>query len=502
MTQATHEDRERWAERARRLTLPCGLFVDGAMCQALSGETLPVYNPATGTVLAQMALAGKEDVDRAVAGARAAFADGRWRKVSPRERGRRLLHLAALLEAHRDELALLETLCVGKPIADSLAVDLRAAARTFAWYGEAADKVYDQLAPVPPEALAMVTREPLGVVAAVVPWNFPLHMAAWKVAPALATGNSVVLKPAEQSPLSALRLGELAMEAGIPPGVLQVVCGDGPTTGAALGLHDDVDCVAFTGSTEVGKLFLGYAGASNMKRVWLECGGKTAHVVFADCPDLSRAAAAAADAIFFNQGEMCSAGSRLLLDAAIASPFLELLMEQARRYEPGDPLDPATRMGALVSAAQLERVLGSIRQAQADGARLLTGGRQCRQETGGWFVAPTIFDGVEPRSVLAQEEVFGPVLAVLSFRGEAEALAIANGTLYGLAAAVWTADLNRAHRFARELRAGTVWVNCFEEGDMTVPFGGFGHSGFGRDKSLHALDKYTDLKTTWMALAP
>jgi acyl-CoA reductase-like NAD-dependent aldehyde dehydrogenase len=502
MTQSNHAEREHWAERARSMTLPCGLFVDGQLQEALSDTTLPVFNPATGAVLAQMALAGQIDVDRAVAGARAAFAEGRWRKVPPRERGRRLLHLSALIEAHRDELALLETLCVGKPIADSLSVDLRAAARTFAWYGEAVDKVYDQLAPVPANALAMVTREPLGVVAAVVPWNFPLHMAAWKVAPALATGNSVVLKPAEQSPLSALRLGELAIEAGIPPGVLQVVCGDGPTTGAALGLHGDVDCVAFTGSTEVGKLFLGYAGASNMKRVWLECGGKTAHVVLADCPDLKRAAAAAADAIFFNQGEMCSAGSRLLLDAAIAGPFMELLVEQARRYAPGDPLDPGTRMGALVSTEQLERVLGYIRQAQADGARLVTGGRRCLEETGGWFVEPTIFDGVDPRSPLAQEEVFGPVLAVMTFRDEAEALAIANGTPYGLAAAVWTADLNCAHRLARELRAGTVWVNCFEEGDMTVPFGGFGQSGFGRDKSLHALDKYTDLKATWVALAP
>ena len=502
MTQSNHAERERWAERARSMTLPCGLFLDGAMREAHSGITMPVFNPATGKELAPMALAGQEDVDRAVAGARAAFAEGRWRKVPPRERGRRLQDLSALIEAHRDELALLETLCVGKPIADSLNVDLRAAARTFAWYGEATDKIYDQLAPVPDNALAMVTREPLGVVAAVVPWNFPLHMAAWKVAPALATGNSVVLKPAEQSPLSALRLGELAIEAGIPPGVLQVVCGDGLTTGAALGLHGDVDCVAFTGSTEVGKLFLGYAGASNMKRVWLECGGKTAHVVLADCPDLKRAAAAAADAIFFNQGEMCSAGSRLLLDAAIAGPFMELLVEQARRYAPGDPLDPGTRMGALVSTEQLGRVQGYIRQAQVDGARLVTGGRRCLQETGGWFVEPTIFDGVDPRSPLAQEEVFGPVLAVMTFRDEAEALAIANGTPYGLAAALWTADLNCAHRLARELRAGTVWVNCFEEGDMTVPFGGFGQSGFGRDKSLHALDKYTDLKATWMALAP
>lgn len=502
MIQSNREGREHWAERARKVSLPYGLFVDGAMRETHSGESLPVFNPATGTVLTQMAWAGQEDVDRAVAGARTAFAEGRWRKVPPRERGRRLLHLSALIEAHRDELALLETLCVGKPITDSLNVDVRAAARTFAWYGEAVDKVYDQLAPVPANALAMVTREPLGVVAAVVPWNFPLHMAAWKLAPALATGNSVVLKPAEQSPLSALRLGELAVEAGIPPGVLQVVCGDGPTTGAALGLHDDVDCVAFTGSTEVGKLFLGYAGASNMKRVWLECGGKTAHVVFADCPDLKRAAAAAADAIFFNQGEMCSAGSRLLLDAAIAGPFLELLVEQSCRYAPGDPLDPGTRMGALVSAEQMERVLGYIRQAQADGARLVTGGRRCLEETGGWFVEPTIFEGVDPRTPLAQEEVFGPVLAVMTFHDETEALAIANGTCYGLAAAVWSADLNCAHRFARELRAGTVWVNCFEEGDMTVPFGGFGQSGFGRDKSLHALDKYTDLKTTWIALAP
>jgi 4-guanidinobutyraldehyde dehydrogenase/NAD-dependent aldehyde dehydrogenase len=343
-------------------------------------------------------------------------------------------------------------------------------------------------------------REPLGVIGAVVPWNFPLLMATWKVGPALATGNSVILKPAEQSSLTALRLAELAAEAGVPEGVLQVVPGLGERAGQALGLHPDVDLIAFTGSTEVGKLFLGYSGASNMKRLALECGGKSPNVVFSDCGDLDAAAQAAAWGVFYNQGEVCNAGSRLLVHADIQDDFVERVLQVARGIRPGDPLDPKTRMGAIVDDRQLERVLGYVESGKAEGAGLLLGGEQALTETGGYYVEPTVFDGVSNDMTIARDEIFGPVLSVISFTDEAEAIAIANDTVYGLAAAIWTDDVNRAHRAARALRAGVVWVNTFDAGDITSPFGGFKQSGFGRDKSIHALDKFTDLKSIWLQL--
>jgi len=338
------------------------------------------------------------------------------------------------------------------------------------------------------------------VVACVVPWNFPLMMACWKIAPALAAGNSVVLKPAEQSPLTAIRLAQLAAEAGIPDGVLNVVPGFGETAGAALGLHTDVDALAFTGSTEVGKLFLKYSGESNLKLVSVECGGKSPNIVFADCPDLDAAARAAAEGIFFNQGEVCSAGSRLLIDARVRDDFLEKVAAHGRTMAPGDPLDPATRLGAMVTREHMQRVLGFIQESGASGARNILGGRQVRQETGGYYIEPTIFADVDPGSRLAQEEVFGPVLASFTFRSVEEAIAMANNTRYGLGAGVWTSNLNVAHRLARAIRAGSVWINCYDTGDTTVPFGGYKQSGTGRDKSLHALLKYTQLKTTWIAL--
>lgn len=496
MRDTTHEE---LLNRARELRPPTRHHIDGR-AESGGGATFAVVSPRDGRVLTHVADAGPAEVDLAVAAARRAFDSGPWPRLAPADRGRILLRVARLLEERREQFALTISLETGKPVTDAYDIELRAAIATFRWYGQLADKLTDEAPHTPPDALALVTREPAGVVGAVVPWNFPLTLAGWKVAPALAAGCTVVLKPSECSPLSALLLGGIATEAGLPPGVLNVVTGDGPTAGRAIGLHPDVDVLAFTGSTAVGRQFLHYAADSNLKRVWLELGGKSPNIILPDAPDLEKAAATAAWGIFFNQGEMCTAPSRLLVHTSIAERVTEAIVRRAEELRVGDPLDPATEMGALVSRAHLDRVLDHVATGEAAGARLRTGGRPTLTGTGGSYLRPTVFDRVDPGMRLAREEIFGPVLSVLTFDDLDEAVRLANATEYGLAAGLWTSDLSTAHRVSRSLRAGTVWVNCYEEGDLAVPFGGMKQSGNGRDKSLHALEKYTELKTTWIQL--
>jgi gamma-glutamyl-gamma-aminobutyraldehyde dehydrogenase/4-guanidinobutyraldehyde dehydrogenase/NAD-dependent aldehyde dehydrogenase len=489
-----------WHERAAALRIDGRAFIGGKRTWAKGERRFDDISPIDGRTLAEVARCDAVDADLAVAAARAAFEDRRWAGKAPAARKRALIRLADLMLKNIEELALLETLDMGKPIRYSQSVDVALASNCIRWYGEAIDKVYGEIAPTADDSLALITREPVGVVAAVVPWNYPLLMTSWKIAPALAAGNSVVLKPSEKSPLSALRLAELALEAGIPEGVFNVLPGFGAEAGAALALHMDVDAIGFTGSTRVGKQILQMAGQSNLKRAWTELGGKSANIVCADCPDLDAAVASAIGSIYFNQGESCNAPSRLFVEESIKDAFLEKALALVPRYAPGDPLDEATVMGAIVDQTQMNTVLGYIEAGKAAGARLLAGGAAARVDTGGLYVEPTLFDRVDDTMSIAREEIFGPVLSVLSFTDLREAVRQANGTQYGLAAAVWTSDMTKAIQTARALRAGTVHVNQYDNDDITVPFGGYKQSGNGRDKSLHAFDKYTELKTTWIQI--
>ncbi len=475
-------------------------LINGERVAARDGQLFDCISPVDGRVLTQVARCGQADIDAAVAAARAAFEDRRWAGKAPAARKRTMIKFAELIQAHGDLLALTESLDMGKPVKYAKGVDVNSAANCVRWYGEAVDKVYDEIAPTPDTALALITREPVGVVGVIVPWNYPMIMAAWKIAPALAAGNSVVLKPSEKSPLTALKLAELALEAGIPAGVFNVVTGYGPEAGSPLALHMDVDCIAFTGSTRVGKQIHVMAGQSNLKRAWTELGGKSPNIVFADCPDLDKAVEASVGSIFFNQGESCNAPSRLFVEASIKDAFLEKALKLVPQYQPANPLDKNTVMGAIVDQVQLDNVMRYIGLGQSEGAKLLAGGERVAPVAGGCYVQPTIFDGVTNGMTIAREEIFGPVLSVLSFTDAADVVKQANNNIYGLQAAVWTRDINKAHGVARALRAGTVHVNSYDEDDITVPFGGFKQSGVGRDKSLHAFDKYTECKTTWIRI--
>ena len=475
------------------------LLIGGAWVEGQGGET-PVISPIDGRILTTLANASPEDVARATADARAAFEAGRWSRAAPAARKAVLHRLADLIERHALELAVLGVRDNGTEISMALKAEPGSAAGTFRYYAEAIDKVYGEIAPTAPNVLGLVHREAVGVVGAIVPWNFPLMIGAWKIAPALAMGNSVVLKPAETASLTLLRLAELALEAGVPPGVFNVVTGPGRVTGEALALSPDVDVLVFTGSGATGRRLLEYSARSNLKRCYLELGGKSPNIVFADAPDLAAAAKAAATAIFRNAGQVCVAGSRLLVERSVHDAFVAALAKATAAMRPGNPLHLSTQIGAVNSETQLAGNLRFVADAQAEGGQVVLGGTRALAETGGFYMDPTIVAGVAPGHRLFREEVFGPVLAVTPFDTEDEAVRLANATDYGLAAGVWTASLSRAHRMIRALRAGVVHVNTYGGTDVTVPLGGVRQSGNGHDKSLHALEKYTDLKTAWIQL--
>lgn len=496
----SHQTLAYWQKKSETLAIEGRAFINGAYVESASKQTFECISPIDNRKLADVAYCDQADANLAVSAARASFESGVWSKAAPVQRKAVMLAFADLIEQHSEELALLETLDMGKPIADSLAVDLGGTLRCIRWSAEAIDKIYDEVAPTPDDELGMVTHEPCGVVSAIVPWNFPLQMASWKLGPALAAGNSVILKPSEKSPLTAIKLASLAKEAGIPDGVLNVLPGYGHIIGKALALHMDIDTLVFTGSTAIAKQLMIYSGESNMKRVWSEAGGKSPNIVFADAPNLDDAAQSAAGAFCFNQGEVCTAGTRLLVEASIKDEFIKKVVNAVESWVPGNPLDPKTNVGAIVDKVQYERILSYIARGNEQGANVSTGGQAVTPVENGYYIKPTVFTEVDNAMDIAQDEIFGSVLSVITFTDEKEAIAIANDTPYGLAAGIWTSNFSRAHKVAKAIRAGSVWVNQWDGGDMTAPFGGFKQSGNGRDKSHHAFSKYTEIKATWMKL--
>lgn len=490
--------REEYRAIAGTLNLPTGAYIDGKARGSASRKTFETHDPATGKALAKIAACDAKDVDHAAEKAREAFEDGRWSRLHPTQRKKIMIQLCKLIRRDQHELAVLESIESGKPILDIETVDIPEALNCLEWHAETADKIYDQVAPSGDDAVATIVREPIGVVGLVLPWNFPILMMAWKIGPALAAGNSVIVKPAEETSMTALRIAELASEAGVPPGVLNVVPGLGEAAGKAIGMHPDIDMVSFTGSTEVGRYFLEYAARSNLKRIVLECGGKSPCVVMNDAENLDVVAGHVVSGIFWNMGENCSANSRLIVHKDIAGPLVERILDAVREWPMGDPLDPANRLGAIVSEDQYKRILGYIEKGRSEGANIVLGGKAVAGD-GGYFIEPTIFDGVTPEMTIAREEIFGPVLSIITVGGVDEAISVANDSPYGLAASVFTANVTQAHRMARRIKAGTVSVNCYGEGDVATPFGGYKQSGFGgRDNSIHAHDQYTELKTIWI----
>ena len=486
----THEE---YKAIEKSLDFPTNAFINGQFQSSKSGNTFETTNPATGKVIANIAACNSEDVDHAVTKAREAFDQGHWSKLHPSERKEGLIKLSKLIKRNIHELAVMESVDSGKPIRDCETIDLPETIACLLWHAEAVDKIYDQTAPAGEDALGVIVREPVGVVGCVLPWNFPLLMMAWKIAPALAAGNSVIVKPAEQTSLTALRLAELAIDAGIPRGVLNVIPGMGPDVGEPIGLHPDVDMVSFTGSTETGRRFLRYSADSNLKKIVLECGGKNPAIVLDDAEDLDLVAEHIVNAAFWNMGENCSAASRLIVQENIKDALLEKMLAHLRDWKTGDPLDPSNYLGSLVDSEHFKKVTSYLKN-----DNMITGGKTEKPN----YVLPTIFDHVDPNSKLAQEEIFGPILSVITVKTLDEAIAVANNTEYGLTASVFTANGKKAIRAARAIKAGTVTVNCYGEGDMSTPFGGYKQSGFGgRDNSIHAHDQYTELKTIWIDLS-
>lgn len=491
-----------WSQLANSMEFISDAFIDGAFVPSVSGETFATINPATQEVLAEVASCQEADANIAVKAAKTAFRSGIWSHMPALQRKKLLQGFAQLIEEHSDTLCLLDTLDMGKPISDCVAFDIPNAVETFRWTAEGIDKLYGEISPTIENSLALITREPIGVVAAIVPWNYPLMMTSWKIAPALAAGNSVILKPSEKSPLSALYLAKLAKLAGIPDGVFNVLPGFGHTVGKALALHNDVDVITFTGSTGTAGKLMTYAGESNLKHVHLEAGGKSPCIIFADCDDLESAAAGAALGIFSNQGEVCIATSRLLVEESIKDDFMPLFIEQAKKYLPSDPLNPTTTMGPLVDQEHLKSVMKFIETGKREGAKLIFGGSSMSVSGSKKHNAlePTIFIESSQDMCIVQEEIFGPVVAMSCFSTWEEAISLANDSKYGLGAGIWTSNLKKAHRTARNIQSGMVWVNNWAGNDTTTPFGGMKQSGNARDKALHSIEKYTEIKSTWIDL--